>query len=49
MAVATEDRWVLITETALLEALNHAHDGDEPDLIYAELWANSADGEDWQP
>jgi len=49
MAVATGDQWVLISETVLLDALAQANDGEPAELIYAELWANSADAEEWQP
>ncbi len=38
-----EDRlgWWTISGQALLDALRRAHDGDSPDLVLAELYANS--------
>ncbi len=40
---ADEDRlgWWTISGAALLEALRRAHAGEDPDLVYAELYANS--------
>ena len=33
--------WWTISGVALLEALRKAHAGNDPDLVYAELYANS--------
>jgi hypothetical protein len=33
--------WWTISGEALLAALRQAHDGEDPDLIYAELYVNS--------
>lgn len=33
--------WWAISGDALLEALRRAHDGEDPDVVYAELYANS--------
>jgi len=33
--------WWTISGVALLDALKRAHDGDDPDIVYAELYANS--------
>jgi hypothetical protein len=33
--------WWSISGDALLEVLRRAHDGEDPDLLYAELYANS--------
>ena len=33
--------WWAISGDALLSALKRAHDGEDPDLVYAELYANS--------
>lgn len=33
--------WWTISGAALLQALRAAHAGDAPDLVYAELYANS--------
>ena len=37
--------WWAISGVALLAALRRAHDGENPDVLYAELYANS-DSED---
>lgn len=34
--------WWAIAGTELLAALHRAHNGDDPDIVYAELYANSA-------
>lgn len=33
--------WWAISGAELLAALNRAHDGEDPDMVYAELYANS--------
>ena len=33
--------WWSISGDALLDALRRVRDGDDPDLVYAELYANS--------
>ncbi len=33
--------WWTISGEALLEALQQVHDGDLPDVVYAEMYANS--------
>lgn len=33
--------WWTISGAALLDALKRAHDGEDPDIVYAELYANS--------
>lgn len=33
--------WWTISGEALLDALRRVRDGDDPDLVYAELYANS--------
>ena len=33
--------WWTIHGEALLDALHRSHDGDDPDVVYAELYANS--------
>lgn len=38
--------WWTISGDALLAALHEVHDGEDPDLVYAELYANS-DHEDY--
>lgn len=38
--------WWAISGDALLAALHRAHDGESPDLIYAELYANSREDSD---
>lgn len=35
------EQWWSINGQALLDALNRAHAGDSPDVVYLELWANS--------
>jgi hypothetical protein len=35
------DSWWSIHGETLMESLRRAHDGEDPDLIYAELYANS--------
>lgn len=39
--------WWTISGEALLAALHRAKDGDDPDVVYAELYANS-DHEDYR-
>lgn len=39
--MAGVDSWWTIHGSTLLEALHRAHDGEDPDLVYAELYANS--------
>lgn len=34
------DGWHVIHAQALLDALRRAASGEDPDLVYAELWAN---------
>lgn len=34
--------WWAISGEALLAALRDAHDGGDPDIIYAELYANTS-------
>ena len=38
--------WWAIEGEALLEMLQRAHDGENPDLIYAEAYASAYHGED---
>lgn len=33
--------WWTISGAALLAALRRAHEGEDPDMVYAELFANS--------
>lgn len=33
--------WHVIAGDHLLEALKRAHNGEDPDLLYAEMWANA--------
>lgn len=33
--------WHVISGDLLLEVLKRAHGGEDPDLIYAEMWANA--------
>lgn len=33
--------WWVIAGTELLDALRRAHNGEAPDLVYAELYANA--------
>lgn len=33
--------WWTISGAALMAALHRAHNGEDPDLVYAELYANS--------
>lgn len=33
--------WWAISGQAILDALRRAHAGDDPDVVYAELYANS--------
>lgn len=33
--------WWAIEGTALMRALQRAHDGEDPSIVYAELYANS--------
>ena len=33
--------WHVIGGTHLLELLRRAHNGEDPDLLYAEAWANA--------
>lgn len=33
--------WWCISGETLLDALRRAHNGDDPDMVYAELYANS--------
>lgn len=33
--------WWTISGSELLAALRRAHNGDDPDIVYAELYANS--------
>jgi hypothetical protein len=35
------DGWHVISATQLLEALRRVEAGEQADLVYAELWANS--------
>lgn len=35
------EQWWAINGESLMDALNAAHDGGDPDLIYLELFANS--------
>lgn len=37
----TDLGWWTISGAALLDALNRVQDGDDPDVVYAELYANS--------
>jgi len=41
------DCWWVISAESFREAMQRAHDGEEPDLLYVEFWANSEhrDGE----
>lgn len=39
--------WWAISGEAFMEALRRAHDGEDPDLLYAEHYANS-DHEDYR-
>lgn len=41
MTKAPADQYWAINGQVLLDALNRAHDGDDPDIIYLELFANS--------
>lgn len=38
--------WWAISGEAILDMLRRAHAGEDPDLIYAEEYANSTHGED---
>lgn len=33
--------WWAISGDAILNALRRAHDGEDPDILYAELYANT--------
>lgn len=44
MSEAGEDSWWVINGTELLAALKRAHEGDDPDVVYIELFANSEEG-----
>jgi hypothetical protein len=35
--------WWAISGRSLLAALHRAHDGESPDLLYAELYANTTE------
>ena len=37
----TDLGWWCISGETLLEALQRVHQGEDPDLVYAELYANS--------
>lgn len=37
--------WWVLEGRALLDALRRAHEGEDPDLLYAEHYANSDQGE----
>ena len=37
----TEQEWWTIAGSALLAALRRSHEGEDPELVYAELYANS--------
>lgn len=39
--VGSDLGWWTISGAALLDALGRAHRGEDPDLIYAEMYANS--------
>lgn len=41
-----EDQWWTINGESLMAALRLAHDGEDPDLVYLELYTNS-DSEDY--
>lgn len=41
MSAAPADQWWSIDGEVLLDALKRAHDGDDPDVVYVELFANS--------
>jgi hypothetical protein len=34
--------WDVLPGDWLLDALRRCHDGEDPDVVYAELWANAA-------
>lgn len=40
------DQWWTINGAELMAALQRAHDGDEPGIVYIELLANSSTDED---
>ena len=35
--------WWLIREDEILTALHRVHDGEDPDLLFAEMYANAPD------
>lgn len=35
------DTWWCLHGESLMSALQRAHDGEDPDMVYAELYANS--------
>lgn len=35
------ERWVVLSEAALLDALRRCANTEDPDAVYAELYANS--------
>ena len=41
MTKQPSDQWWSINGQVLLDALNRAHNGDDPDVVYLELFANS--------
>jgi hypothetical protein len=41
VADTTSPVWWTISGDALLELLRRAHDGEDPDLVYAEEYANA--------
>ena len=40
-----EEQWWCINGASLLAALRQAHEGDDPDIVYVELVANSTEGD----